>query len=95
MEFLDSIYNKLVEHPTAALLAIALVALGWLAKFHFEREKESRERESALRDAHAKAMAEQFASHLQTTQLVIPVATKLVTCVEILDRLSAAQRGGV
>lgn len=78
MEFFSTIYTALNEHPTAALLVLTLVALVWVFKDARTRDIE-----------HAKATAELNAAHLQTALQVAPLASKLVTCVEVLERLSA------
>lgn len=64
------------------MLAIALIAVGWLTK-------------ALIASYEAKATALQAAhdAHLQTAMQVAPLAQKLVTCVEVLERLSARHGG--
>lgn len=75
MDF-SPLFEALKSNPTAALLAISLIAIGWLVR-------DSRQRDSA----HAAALQTAHAAHLATAMLVAPLASKLVDCVEILERL--------
>lgn len=85
MEFFQTIFEALNAHPTAALLVLALLALGY-------QWKDSRRRDDqilALIEKHAEAMRAEHTAHLQTAMQVAPLAQKLVTCVEILERLQS------
>lgn len=82
MEFFGTIYAALNEHPTAALLVLALIALVWVFK-------DARARESTAADELKAANA----AHLATAMQVAPLAAKLVTCVEVLERLSMRANG--
>lgn len=96
MEAFESIYKAIDGHPTAALLALALLALGWLLRDSRKRDSEHAAELAALNKQHLEAMQAANAAHLQTALQVAPLAAKLVTCVEVLERLSnaALARGG-
>jgi uncharacterized protein (TIGR03382 family) len=77
VEFFESLVKAIQERPTAALLALAVVALAWLFR-------DSRQRD----EKHAADLAAAHQAHLQTALQVAPLAAKMVTCVEVLERLS-------
>jgi hypothetical protein len=80
VDFFEALVKAIQDRPTAALLALAVVALAWLFR-------DSRERDSK----HAAELAASNQAHLQTAMQVAPLAAKLVTCVEVLERLSNRQ----
>lgn len=66
MDSFEKLADQLANHPTAAMLACALIAIAYLYR-------DGRRRDEA---------------HLQTAMQIAPLASKLVTCVEILERLT-------
>lgn len=88
MDF-SPIFNALQSNATEALLALSLLALAWVYRDQRKRDSEHAAQVTTLYEAHAKAMQEANAAHLQTALQVAPLASKLVTCVEILERMSA------
>jgi hypothetical protein len=59
------------------MLVVSLLAIAWLMRDRAQAEKERREELQAA-----------FAAHLATAQQVIPLATKLADCVEVLERVT-------
>jgi len=73
----SALFQALAQNPFPAFLTLALLAIGWLV------------RDSRQRDAdHATKLEAAHQAHLQTAMQVAPLAQKLVTCVEVLERLS-------
>ena len=85
MEFFSTIFDALNAHPTAALLVLALVALAGMWRDARRRDDQQIE----LMAKHAEAMRAEHAAHLHTAMQVAPLAQKLVTCIEILERLTS------
>jgi hypothetical protein len=71
------------NHAAATLLTLSLLALAWIYKDQRARERE-----------HAEEVRELYKAHLETAMQVAPLASKLVTCVEVLERLSFRAREG-
>lgn len=93
MESFAALFASVQQNAAGTLLVLALMALGYIYRDQRQRE-ELREKERAdLNAAHLKAMESAFAAHLQTALQVAPLASKLVTCVELLERMSAARAG--
>lgn len=90
MEAFDSLYKAFAEHPAVAMLVLTLLALAWLGKRVFTREAEFAAEKDAITGARIREIQEANAAHLQTALQVAPLASKLVTCVEVLERLSNA-----
>lgn len=84
------------ENPLIALVVLGLIAIGWLIRDAFSTRSSHADKVEALYRAHVDAMQRANDAHLQTAMQVAPLASKLVDCVAILDRLAtvAAQRGG-
>jgi hypothetical protein len=82
MDF-GQLYGAFKEHPTAALLVVALLALGWLGRYTLTLY-------GSRLDDQRKASAE----HLATAMIVAPLASKLVDCVVLLDRAVTRNTGG-
>jgi hypothetical protein len=70
------LFDAFNKNATVALLVLTLVALAWLVR-------DARRRD----DANAEKLAASNAAHLQTAMQIAPLAAKLVTCVEMLERL--------
>ena len=85
MEFFKTIYDALNTHPTAALLVLALIAIGYMWRDRLRSE----DARAALYEKHAETIRAEHTAHLQTAMQVAPLAQKLVTCVEILERLQS------
>lgn len=66
METFEAIYKGLNEHPTACMLALALVALAYFYRAREVDKKAADERNDKLNEAHK-----------ATIEKVIPVADKL------------------
>lgn len=81
MDF-GQLFKAFNENATAALLVVCLMALGWLV-----RDTRRRDELSAAKLEAANA------AHLQTAMQVAPLAAKLVTCVEVLERLVERRMG--
>lgn len=82
MEAFSALFDGLSKNLPIAMLTIALVVIGWLAKALISSYDEKGKALQAAHDA-----------HLQTAMQVAPLAQKLVTCVEVLERLSARVGG--
>lgn len=85
MESFQPIFTALNAHPTAALLVLSLIAIGYLWRDSRKRD----EQVLALMEKHAESLRAEHAAHLQTALQVAPLAQKLVTCIEILERLTS------
>ncbi len=72
----NDLVNALVAHPTACMLAIALISLGWLFKLR-----------TAEQEKFLTTILGQEAAHRETLSKVIPVAEKLTESVVILERV--------
>jgi len=94
MEALGGLTSALASNPLAALLAVVLLALGWLAREYVQRGKDHAAEKDAIHAARIRDMQEQNAAHLATALQVGPLAAKLVSCVEILERITSARLGG-
>lgn len=81
MDF-TAIFGAVRESPTGALLVMALMALAWIVRDGRQRD-----------DAHAAQIRAQHEAHLQTAMQVAPLASKLVDCVSLLERM-VTTRGG-
>jgi hypothetical protein len=79
----SALFNALSANPFPAMLAITLLALGWLVRDGRRRDEEN-----------AKKLDAAHAAHLQTALQVAPLASKMVDCVEILERLTSRIAGG-
>jgi hypothetical protein len=90
----SALFNAVQSHATSALLVMALLALAWIYKDQRARDREYAEEIRELYKAHTEAMQSANAKHLETALQVAPLATKLVTCVEVLERLSFRAREG-
>jgi hypothetical protein len=78
-----ALFDGLATNLPIAMLALCLLAIAWLVRALI-----------ASYDAKAKALDDAHAAHLQTALQVAPLAAKLVTCVEVLERLSTRVTGG-
>lgn len=78
MEAFAQILQGLVDHPTACLLALALIALGWLYKARAQDQKDFIE-----------IILKREDGHRETLLKVIPAAEKLTDSVVILERIIA------
>lgn len=88
MEFFGEVYRGVEQHPTAAILVLTVIAFGWFVRDARAREQRAAEKIAALYERHAETMSAEHSAHLQTAMQIAPLAQKLVTCVEILERLS-------
>lgn len=79
MEMLETIAKGLSDHPTAWLLAIALLALAYLY----------RERSAAQKELVDTVMKQEQA-HRETLTKIVPISEKLVESVEVLERVTDA-----
>ena len=82
MESLTAILQGVVEHPTALLLTLTLIALGYLYR---EREADQKE--------YLDMVLKQEAAHRDTLAKIIPIAEKLIDSVEVLERVTTATIG--
>lgn len=71
------IYTGLVEHPTALMLAVTLVALGYLYR---ERQNDTKE--------FIEKILEQEKDHRATLEKILPIAERLTQSVEVMDRVT-------
>lgn len=78
MDTFSQILQGLVEHPTACLLALALVALAYLYKARAQDHRDFLE-----------LILKKEAEHRDTVLKVIPAAEKLTESVVILERIIA------
>lgn len=83
MDFFSQLYAAFKENPAVALLVVALIAIVWLAKALLTSFT------ARLEDIR-KANAE----HLATAMMVAPLASKLVDCVELVERVASGRQGG-
>ena len=77
------LFGALASNPFPAFLTLALLAIGWLVRDGRQRDAE-----------HAKALEAAHAAHLQTALQVAPLASKLVDCVELVERMLTRLPGG-
>lgn len=82
MDF-TAIFDGVTKSPTGAMLVMALIAVGWLAKKLLEVIQE-----------HAKETRAQHEAHLATAMQVAPLATKLAECVSLFERVILPRGGG-
>lgn len=79
----STLFAALRDNPYPAMLAISILAIGWLVKAlvaSFEtRNKEQREAND---------------KHLETAMQVAPLAREMVKTVEVLERLTTRATGG-
>lgn len=76
MEAFEALLKGIVEHPTACMLAVALIALAFLYK--------AREADRTAKEAQIQKLND---DHKATIEKVIPVAEKLADGVNTLERL--------
>lgn len=88
MQFFDEVFKALQANLAIGLLTLAILAVAWLVLDGRRREREHMEQIAKMYEAQAKALADANAAHLQTAMQVTPLASKLVTCVELLERMS-------
>lgn len=79
METLESLAKGLSENPTAWLLALALVAIGYLYRERATAQKELIE-----------LVMKQEAAHRDTLTRIVPISEKLIESVEVLERVTDA-----
>lgn len=79
----SELFDAFNRNATVALLVLSLTALAWLVRDSRRREEIWTER---LEAAHA--------AHLQSVEQIAPLASKLVTCVEVLERIVDRKVGG-
>lgn len=77
MDSLEIIAKGLAEHPTAWLLAIALIVIGYLYKENSASKKE-------LVDMISRKEAE----HRETISKIVPICEKATDAVEVLERIT-------
>jgi hypothetical protein len=94
LQFFDEVFKALSANLAIGLLTIAILAIAWLIRDGRTRDKEHNDQVAALYQAQAQALAAANAAHLQTAMQVTPLASKLVTCIEVLERLSDARLRG-
>ena len=76
---LNSIAQGLAAHPTAWMLALAVLAIGYLYRELNQTKKEQIENIRAQEQAHR-----------ETLMKIVPVSEKLVESVEVLERITEA-----
>lgn len=79
MEILQTIATGLADHPTAWMLALALVAVAYLY----------RERSAAQKEL-VDTVMKQETSHRETLSRIVPISEKLVESVDVLERVTDA-----
>lgn len=94
MELFIALFQALKDSASVAMLAITLIALAWFVRDARRRDEEHAKQLQALNDAQRAALEAHFKDHLETALQVAPLASKLVTCVEVLERLSNRVTGG-
>lgn len=82
MDSFTPLFEAIERNATAALLVLSLLALAWLFRDMRQRDEK-----------HAAAIQAAHEAHLATAMQVIPLATKLATCVEVLERVTARVGG--
>lgn len=79
----DGLFQALGQNLPAAIIAVLLLALGWIVREHFKLIRE-----------HAAELKGMNEKHLTTALQVVPLASKLAECVVILERLTTSRMGG-
>jgi hypothetical protein len=90
----SALFQALATNPFPAFLTLALLAIAWLVRDSRARDAEHAKALQAANDDRAEKLEAAHAAHLETAMQVAPLASKLVTCVEVLERLSARVGGG-
>ncbi|WP_144370031.1 hypothetical protein [Myxococcus stipitatus] len=83
MDNIPSLASAIKDSPAGAMLAVCVLALGWLGRAYI-----------AQMQAHTAAMQAQHDAHLQTAMLVAPLATKLVDALGLMERAVLNRHGG-
>jgi hypothetical protein len=89
-----ALFAAVKENPAAALLVLALLALGWLAREYLKAKDAHATDLRALNDAHIAAIQKANSDHLATAMQIAPLAAKLADCVALSERLALARSGG-
>lgn len=88
MEFFNSLFGALKEHPLAAVCAVLLVAIGLGIREWLKQLREHAEAVSALQEARLDDLQRMNAEHLATATQVIPLAQQIVKAVDSLERIT-------
>jgi hypothetical protein len=86
----SELFSAFKDNPAVALLVLCILGIAWLVKDARAREAAHSAEIREQYEARAKETHDANAAHLQTALQVAPLAAKLVSCVEILERLTTA-----
>lgn len=74
----SALVSGLADHPTAGMLAVAILALGWLSRARVQEQHEFLE-----------LLMKKESEHRETLEKVIPAIGSLTQSAQILERLIA------